>query len=99
MPYKMIYRFLDKFCVFKFLFFAILRKFCPLREEYVEIAIKAHHVNHLIELSLIMYIIYTVIIAKVREVRENIKRNRLIWRIIQLWCFHHYHIVISHNTI
>ena len=28
---------------------------------------------------------YTVIIAKVREVRENIKRNRLIWRIIQLW--------------
>ena len=42
---------------------------------------------------------YTVIIAKVREVRENIKRNRFIWRIIQLWCFHHYHIVISHNTI
>ena len=40
----------------------------------------------------------TVIIAKVREVRENIRRNRLIWRIIQLWCFHHYHIVISHNT-
>ena len=43
--------------------------------------------------------IHTVIIAKVREVHENIKRNRLIWRIIQLWCFHHYHIVISHNTI
>ena len=41
----------------------------------------------------------TVIIAKVREVRENIKRNRLIWRIIQLWCFHHCHIVISHNSI
>ena len=41
----------------------------------------------------------TVIIAKVREVGENIKRNRLILRIIQLWCFQHYHIVISHNTI
>ena len=41
---------------------------------------------------------YTVIIAKVREVRENSRRNRLIWRIIQLWCFHHYHIVVSHNT-
>ena len=41
----------------------------------------------------------TVIIAKAREVRENIKRNRLIWRIIQLWYFHHYYIVISHNTI
>ena len=41
----------------------------------------------------------TVIIAIVREVRENINRNRLILRIIQLWCFHHYHIVISHNTI
>ena len=41
----------------------------------------------------------TVIIAKVREVRENIKGNRLIWRIIQLWYFHHYYIAISHNTI
>ena len=46
------------------------------------------------------YEIYcTVIIAKVREVRENIKRNRLIWRLIQLWCSYHDHIVISHNTI
>ena len=40
-------------------------------------------------------LITTVIIAKVREVRENIKRNRLIWRIIQLWYFHHYYIVIN----
>ena len=52
----------------------------------------------IIDLLVISYYLHTVIIAKVREVRENIKRNRLIWRIIQLWCFHHYHIVISHNT-
>ena len=55
------------------------------------------HYNYLIMIStqhIYAVICCTVIIAKVREVRENIKRNRLIWRIIQLWCFHHYHIVI-----
>ena len=60
----------------------------PIINKRTELISKCRHKNK-----------FTVIIAKVREVRENIKRNRLILRIIQLWCFHHYHIVISHNTI
>ena len=43
---------------------------------------------------------YTVIIAKVREpCRKYLNHNRLIWPIIKLYCFHHYHIVICYNTI
>ena len=39
-------------------------------------------------------------IAKVWELCRNyLNGNHLIWPIIKLYCFHHYHIVICHNIM